>query len=197
VGVRALDRRIRASARRVMAERRRDLVVMAIVDLGRHEHREHDAYDGPHDCGADECDRSKIADEELDEPGDDEARDATGDCADGRRDTAANLACREFLRSMWHRLHTSLLPAPLGGKPRGAAARCFTAPAGWQETGMSSPRDDVLCEVFTYVVVLHAGDGRATLPITVCARPDEAEHAARVIAYLELVVLGLRGDDRL
>jgi hypothetical protein len=62
---------------------------------------------------------------------------------------------------------------------------------------MSSPRDDLLCEVFTYVVVLHAGDGRATLPITVCARPDEAEHAARVIAYLELVVLGLRGDEGL
>jgi hypothetical protein len=35
------------------------------------------------------------------------------------------------------------------------------------------------------------------LPITVCARPDEAEHAARVIAYLELVVLGLRADDGL
>ena len=59
---------------------------------------------------------------------------------------------------------------------------------------MSSSRDEVLCEVFTYVVVLHAGDGRATLPITVCAR---AEHAARVVAYLELVVLGLRSDEGL
>jgi hypothetical protein len=50
--------------------------------------------------------------------------------------------------------------------------------------------DGAACEVFTYVVVLQAGDGRATLPITVCALPSEAEHAARVIAYLELVVLG-------
>jgi hypothetical protein len=58
---------------------------------------------------------------------------------------------------------------------------------------MSGP-SDVPCEVFTYVVVLQAGDGRATLPITVCARPAEAEHAARVIAYLELVVLGQSVD---
>ncbi len=55
---------------------------------------------------------------------------------------------------------------------------------------MASASDGATCEVFTYVVVLQAGDGRATLPITVCARPAEAEHAARVIAYLELVVLG-------
>jgi hypothetical protein len=68
---------------------------------------------------------------------------------------------------------------------------------GVARCGMASSRDEVLCEVFTYVVVLQAGDGRATLPIPVCARPDEAEHAARVIAYLELVVLGLRADDGL
>ena len=55
---------------------------------------------------------------------------------------------------------------------------------------MSSLPDAADYEVFTYVVVLQAGDGRATLPITLCAKAREAEHAARVIAYLELVVLG-------
>ena len=55
---------------------------------------------------------------------------------------------------------------------------------------MSRLPDAVDYEVFTYVVVLQAGEGRATLPITVCAKPTEAEHAARVVAYLELVVLG-------
>jgi hypothetical protein len=45
-------------------------------------------------------------------------------------------------------------------------------------------------EVFTYVVVLRAGDGRATVPVTLCARPADAEHAARVIAFLELAALG-------
>jgi hypothetical protein len=35
------------------------------------------------------------------------------------------------------------------------------------------------------------------LPITVCARPADAEHAARVIAYLELVVLGQGGSEPL
>jgi hypothetical protein len=55
---------------------------------------------------------------------------------------------------------------------------------------VSNPFDDVPCEVFTYVVVLQGGNGRATLPITICAQPAEAEHAARVIAYLEIVVLG-------
>jgi hypothetical protein len=59
---------------------------------------------------------------------------------------------------------------------------------------VSGRSNDVLCEVFTYVVVLQAGEGRATLPITVCARPGEAEHAARVVAYLELVVLGQGGE---
>jgi hypothetical protein len=57
--------------------------------------------------------------------------------------------------------------------------------------------NEVPCEVFTYVVVLQAGDGRTTLPITVCAQPSEAEHAARVIAYLELVVLGQGGSEPL
>jgi hypothetical protein len=55
---------------------------------------------------------------------------------------------------------------------------------------VASGSEGAACEVFTYVVVVQAGGGRATLPITVCARPSEAEHAARVIAYLELVVLG-------
>jgi hypothetical protein len=73
----------------------------------------------------------------------------------------------------------------------------FQRVGGVARDGMSTSRDDLRCEVFTYVVVVHAGDGRATLPITVCARPDEAEHAARVLAYLELVVLGLRADDDL
>jgi hypothetical protein len=63
---------------------------------------------------------------------------------------------------------------------------------------VSNAPDGPHCEVFTYVVVLQAAEeGRATLPITVCARPEEAEHAARVIAYLELVVLGNGQDDGL
>ena len=45
-------------------------------------------------------------------------------------------------------------------------------------------------EVFTYVVVLRARDGRATVPVTLCARPGDAEHAARVIAFLGLAALG-------
>ena len=60
---------------------------------------------------------------------------------------------------------------------------------------MSGSADETPFEVFTYVVVLQGSEsGSATLPMTVCARPGEAEHAARVIAYLELVVLG-RADD--
>jgi hypothetical protein len=66
-------------------------------------------------------------------------------------------------------------------------------PAG-TEPVVSSPPEGTLCEVFTYVVVLQAGEGRATLPITICAQPAEAEHAARVIAYVELVVLGQGAD---
>jgi hypothetical protein len=63
---------------------------------------------------------------------------------------------------------------------------------------VSSAPDEAPCEVFTYVVVLQEGDdGRSTLPITICARPSEAEHAARVIAYLELVVLGNGGGEGL
>ncbi len=53
---------------------------------------------------------------------------------------------------------------------------------------MSSDQLDF--EVFTYVVVLRARDGRATVPVTLCARPEDAEHAARVIAFLELAALG-------
>jgi hypothetical protein len=66
----------------------------------------------------------------------------------------------------------------------------------WEHTPVpESPADAAPFEVFTYVVVLQAGDvGRATLPITVCARAGDAEHAARVIAYLELVVLGQAAD---
>ena len=45
-------------------------------------------------------------------------------------------------------------------------------------------------EMFTYVVVLRARDGRATVPVTLVARPGDAEHAARVIAFLELAALG-------
>ena len=59
---------------------------------------------------------------------------------------------------------------------------------------MSNAPDRVPYEVFTYVVVLQGGAGRGTLPITVCAAPGEAEHAARVIAYVELVVLRQGGD---
>jgi hypothetical protein len=118
-GLGAIDRRVGASAR-VMAERRRDLVVMSIVELGRHEHCEHDADDGPQECGAEVRDRSDIAHEEIDEAGDDEAGDGTGDRADRRRDTAANLACGRFLRTVWDRWHVSLVPARLPEKPRQA-----------------------------------------------------------------------------
>jgi hypothetical protein len=181
-----------------MAERRRDVVVMSIVELGRHEQCEHDSDDGPQQRGAEVRDRSDIAHEEIDEAGDDEAGNGTGDRADGRRDTAANLACGRFLRRVRDRWHVSLVPARPPEKPRRARqALMFQWRGGVARCGMASSRDEVLCEVFTYVVVLQAGDGRATLPITVCARPDEAEHAARVIAYLELVVLGLRADDGL
>jgi hypothetical protein len=64
---------------------------------------------------------------------------------------------------------------------------------------VSSTPDGVPYEVFTYVVVVQGGAGRGTLPITICAAPGEAEHAARVIAYLELVVLdqGAEGGDAL
>jgi hypothetical protein len=51
--------------------------------------------------------------------------------------------------------------------------------------------------VFTYVVVMQGAEGRTTMPVTICARPDEAEHAARVIAWLELTVLGSPVDDDL
>ena len=59
---------------------------------------------------------------------------------------------------------------------------------------MSSSPDGDPFQVFTYVVILQGGARRATLPITVCAAPGDAEHAARVIAYLELVVLGRYPD---
>jgi hypothetical protein len=58
---------------------------------------------------------------------------------------------------------------------------------------MSSERPP--CQVFTFVVVMHGMHGRSTLPVTVCARPSDAEHAARVIAWLELSVLGASLDD--
>jgi hypothetical protein len=45
-------------------------------------------------------------------------------------------------------------------------------------------------EVFTYVVVMQSLDGRVTVPVTLCAQPGDAEHVARVIAYLELSALG-------
>jgi hypothetical protein len=61
---------------------------------------------------------------------------------------------------------------------------------------VSDSYEDAPFEVFTFVVVLQTGAGSpGTLPITVCARPGEAEHAARVIAYVELVVLGKSLDD--
>lgn len=79
--------------------------------------------------------------------------------------------------------------------PAGLVRMFRGCPQG-QTWDVQERHDDVSFEVFTYVVVLQAGvDGRATLPITVCARPGEAEHAARVIAYLELVVLGRAVDD--
>jgi hypothetical protein len=53
-----------------------------------------------------------------------------------------------------------------------------------------------LCQIFSYVVVMHDQGGRRTMPVTVCARPDEAEQAARVIAWLELTVLGGSTDDQ-
>lgn len=62
------------------------------------------------------------------------------------------------------------------------------------DSGM--PVEPPPCQVFTYVVVMQGAEGSTSLPITVCARPDEAEHAARVIAWLDLTVLGgPDGDD--
>jgi hypothetical protein len=55
--------------------------------------------------------------------------------------------------------------------------------------------DPSLSQVFTFVVVMQGREGRHTLPVTVCARPGEAEHAARVIAWLELTVLAGSMDD--
>jgi hypothetical protein len=58
--------------------------------------------------------------------------------------------------------------------------------------------DSVPCKIFTYVVVMQGSDGGpATMPVTVCARPGEAEDAARVIAWIELSVLGGASDDDL
>jgi hypothetical protein len=57
--------------------------------------------------------------------------------------------------------------------------------------------DSVPARIFTYVVVMQGSDGPATMPVTVCARPGDAEQAARVIAWLELTVLGRPGDDDL
>ncbi len=51
------------------------------------------------------------------------------------------------------------------------------------------------CQVYTFMVVMHGMNGRSTLPVTVCARPQDAEHAARVIAWLELSVFGASLDD--
>jgi hypothetical protein len=62
-----------------------------------------------------------------------------------------------------------------------------------EERGMRSERP--LCQVFSFVVVMHGMHGRSTLPVTVCARPSDAEQAARVIAWLELSVLGGSLDD--
>jgi hypothetical protein len=52
-----------------------------------------------------------------------------------------------------------------------------------------------LSQVYSFVVVMQGREGRHTLPVTVCARPSEAEHAARVIAWLELTVLAGSTDD--
>jgi hypothetical protein len=52
-----------------------------------------------------------------------------------------------------------------------------------------------LCQIFSYVVVMHEHGDRRTMPVTVCARADEAEQAARVIAWLELTVLAGSTDD--
>jgi hypothetical protein len=52
-----------------------------------------------------------------------------------------------------------------------------------------------LSQVFTFVVVMQGREGRHTMPVTVCARPGDAEHAARVIAWLELTVLAGSTDD--
>ena len=57
-----------------------------------------------------------------------------------------------------------------------------------------SSEPDGRFEVYTYVVLMRGSDGRVTLPITICALPEDAEQAARVIAYLELTVLGQTGD---
>jgi hypothetical protein len=50
--------------------------------------------------------------------------------------------------------------------------------------------------VFTFVVVLQATDGRVSVPVTLCARAADAEHMARVIAYVELTALGSQATGR-
>lgn len=57
-----------------------------------------------------------------------------------------------------------------------------------------SSEPDRRFQVYTYVVLMRGSDGRATLPVTICALPEEAEDAARLVAYLELTVLGQTGD---
>ena len=65
----------------------------------------------------------------------------------------------------------------------------WTVPRSWNLRSVVCS-DQLDFEVFTYVVVLRARDGRATVPVTLCARPEHAEHAARVIAFLEVAALG-------
>ncbi len=71
--------------------------------------------------------------------------------------------------------------------------RCLAHPPARE--GMGVTREPPLCQIFTYVVVMHGRGARQTMPVTICARPDEAEQAARVVAWLELTVLRGSTDD--
>ena len=82
-----------------------------------------------------------------------------------------------------------------GSASRETCERCFVASQAWDVRPMSDARP-VQFEVFTYVVVLQATDGRVTVPVTLCAQPADAERVARVIAYLELSALGRGATGR-
>jgi hypothetical protein len=84
---------------------------------------------------------------------------------------------------------------PLAGTGNIVPCPRFAGRIAWKTSCMSI--DSVPAKIFTYVVVMQGSEGPATMPVTVCARPGDAEQAARVIAWLELTVLGRPSDDDL
>jgi hypothetical protein len=197
--VSALDGRIRAALQRVMAERRGVGIVHTVVHLGGDEHREHEPDHGSDERTAEVRDRCDTALEHVHETCHDKAHHGPGDRTHDRRDSPAGAALGCLVGWMWRGLHALIVPVPVGPETWRAGGRHVSRVPLRGGTTVSSTPDGVSYEVFTYVVVLQGGAGRGTLPITVCAAPGEAEHAARVIAYLELVVLrqGAEGGEAL